>query len=136
VALRDSVKTAVFPNSYGVYVLYETIDDDQPLYVGVAGAQTIAERWRRQHLRHRSGGSALRRSLGVYLGLVEQKLRMSEGRYYPHEVEDAISAFLADCLIEFFPTSTTEAADDVEVELRQALRPRLNVSQARRRRIS
>jgi hypothetical protein len=134
--VRESVATAAFPNSYGVYVVYATIADERPMYVGVAGTQTIAERWHKQHLRPRSGGSALRRSLGLYLGLVEQKLRTSEGRYYPPNVEDAISAFLTECFIEFFPTSTTEAADDLEVELRQSLRPGLNVSQARRRKHS
>jgi hypothetical protein len=130
--VRESVATAAFPNSYGVYVVYGTSADERPIYVGVAGTQTIAERWRKQHLRPRSGGSALRRSLGPYLGLVERKLRTSEGRYYPPEVEDAISAFLTECFIEFFPVGTTEAADDLEVELRRLPRPRLNVSQARR----
>jgi hypothetical protein len=130
--VSESVATAAFPNSYGVYVVYGTVADERPIYVGVAGTQTIAERWRKQHLRPRSGGSALRRSLGLYLGLVEQKLRTSQGRYYSPEVEDAISAFLVKCYIEFFPTSTTDAADDLEVELRRSLRPRLNVNQARR----
>ena len=52
-----------------MYVVYppSARENDRPLYVGVAGAQTIAKRWR-QHLTNRAGGSALRRSLDPRFG--------------------------------------------------------------------
>jgi len=65
--VRKLVRIASFPDSPGVYVVYRP-DQERPLYVGVAATQTIAERWRKQHLYPRAGGSALRRSLGLHLG--------------------------------------------------------------------
>jgi hypothetical protein len=70
----------------------------------------------------------------VHLGLVAAKLRRREGRYYPTAVEQEITHFLEGCEIEFFPTATADEADDLEFELRQRLRPELNISSARRRR--
>jgi hypothetical protein len=63
----------------GVYVVYA--EGDAPLYVGVAVTQSIRKRWESQHLKPRAGGSALRRTLGVHLALVETKLRTTQGRY-------------------------------------------------------
>jgi hypothetical protein len=131
--MRQRVGDAVFPDQPGVYVVYDD-GDTRPLYVGVAANQTLSERWRRQHLRDRAGGSALRRSLGVHLSLVEIKLRTQESRYYPREVEAAISSFLNGCQVELFPVTTSEEADDLEVTLRKKLKPLLNISTARRRR--
>lgn len=85
-------------------------------------------------MRNRAGGSALRRSLGPYLGLVDVKLTKKAGRYYPPKVEEAITTFLETCAVEFFQTATEKDADDLEVELRERLKPRLNISRARRRR--
>ena len=96
------VGRAVFPALPGVYVVHRA-GQERPLYVGVAATQTIAERWRKQHLCPRAGGSALRRSLGVYLALVVR--------------------FLKSCEVEFFPTPTADEADDLEPELRQQLNP-------------
>jgi hypothetical protein len=62
---------------------------------------TIASRWKEQHLKPRAGGSALRRTLGPYLGLVERKLVRRDGRYYPADVEAAITRFLEACSVEF-----------------------------------
>lgn len=131
--VRQRVSEAVFPDRPGVYVVYDD-GADRPLYVGVAATQTLSERWNRQHLRDRAGGSALRRSLGVHLSLVDAKLRTQESRYYPREAEAAITAFLNGCEVELFPVATSEEADDLEATLREELRPRLNISTARRRR--
>src|SRR5262245_31906437 len=63
---------------------------------------TIASRWQEQHLNPRAGGSALRRTLGPYLGLVERNLSVRrDGRYYPADVEAAITSFLEACSVEF-----------------------------------
>ena len=131
--MRQLVGRAVLPTSPGVYVVYRA-GAERPLYVGVAATQTVAERWRKQHLYPRAGGSALRRSLGLHLGLVATKLRRGDGRYYPPGVEEAITRFLESCEIEFFPTATADEADDLEHELRQQLRPELNIATGRRRR--
>jgi hypothetical protein len=124
------VDDAEFPASPGVYVVRD--GGERPLYVGKAATQTIAARWREQHLRPRAGGSALRRTLGVELGLVETKLKTSEGRYYPAPVEQAITDYLLDCTIEFHPTADADAARTLEAQLIAALEPRLNVRGVRR----
>lgn len=131
--MRSRVASAVFPERPGVYIVYRE-GADRPLYVGVAATQTLNKRWRRQHLRPRAGGSALRRSLGLYLGLVERKLKNSDGRYYPPDVEAAITDFLISCEVELISASSPDAADDLEVEVRGRLFPELNISRARRRR--
>src|SRR5947199_276475 len=118
--VRQLAGSAVFPDSPGVYVVYR-VGAERPIYVGVAATQTLGERWRKQHLYPRAGGSALRRSLGVHLGLVASKLRRSEGRYYPPAVEEEITKFLEGCEIEFFPVATADEADDLEEELRHKL---------------
>jgi hypothetical protein len=114
----------VFPNQVGVYIVWD--DDGKPLYVGVAATQTLARRWQRQHLYPRAGGSALRRTLGVHLGLVDAKLRRPS-RYYPAATEAAITRYLEGCLIEFIPTDTAEEARALETELIIRLDPKLNV---------
>jgi hypothetical protein len=131
--VRQLVGSAVFPVSPGVYVVYRSAAE-RPLYIGVAATQTIKDRWHKQHLRARAGGSALRRSLGFHLGLVEAKLRLSDGRYYPPAVEQEITRFLQSCEVKFFPTATADEADDLEHELRQGLDPELNIATGRRRR--
>ncbi len=135
-AERRTVAAAEFPSAPGVYVVYEpqSTDADALLYVGVAAVQSIAKRWQGQHLQNRSGGSALRRSLGPHLGLVDKKLTAKAGRYYPVEVEEEITDYLESCSIVFFPATTADEADELEVELRKRLRPKLNISRARRRR--
>jgi hypothetical protein len=122
--MPERISEAVFPDSAGVYVVYK---DAEALYVGVAATQTLAARWRRQHLRPRAGGSALRRTLGVHLGLVDSKLRTSDGRYYPPAVEEAITLFLTNCEIEFHPTVDAASARALEHRLIGELRPTLNV---------
>jgi hypothetical protein len=95
--------------------------------VGRAATQTIEQRWRRQHLLNRAGGSALRRSLGVHLGLVEKKLSIKrDGRFYPPEIEAAISEFLRTCEVEFVLADSPQEAIDLEDETIRALRPLLN----------
>lgn len=132
---RQLVRDAVFPRMPGVYVVYEPDPpDERPLYVGVAAAQTLCERWCAQHLKNRAGGSALRRTLGVELGLVETKLTHRVGRYYPPAVEQAITDFLQRCEVELHEVASADEADDLEVDLRERLKPRLNVARGRRRR--
>ena len=121
-AVREPIDGASFPLQPGTYVVWEDHDDGRPLYVGVAATQTIAQRWLRQHLYPRAGGSALRRTLGVWLGLVPDKLRRP-ARYYPSDVEAAITSFLERCLIEFHPTDEAGAARQLEVELIGELNP-------------
>lgn len=124
---RQPVSAAQFPPSCGVYVLYER-GAETPLYVGVAATQTIEQRWRRQHLRSRAGGSALRRSLGVHLKLVERKLdTKTDGRFYPPDVEMAITAFLNACEITFVVADSPATAAAEEQRLIDKLRPLLNV---------
>jgi hypothetical protein len=122
-SVRERVETASFPDEPGVYVIYRP-GVERARYVGVAATQTLAERWRRQHLRPRAGGSALRPSLGVYLGLVEQKLTTRVGRYYPAEVEAAVTEFVMGCEVELFPTASADEADDLEVDIRDRVQPR------------
>ena len=132
---RQLVRDAVFPRRPGAYVVFEPDPpDDRPLYVGVAATQTLCERWCAQHLKNRAGGSALRRTLGVELGLVDTKLTHRVGRYYPPAVEQAITEFLEGCEVELHQAASADEADDLEVELRELLKPRLNASRARRRR--
>jgi GIY-YIG catalytic domain-containing protein/restriction endonuclease-like protein len=123
--VRGRVDEADFPETPGVYVVYAS--EERPLYVGVAATQSIRKRWRGQHLKPRAGGSALRRTLGVYLGFVEEKLRTSEGRYYSPDVEEAISRFLERCEVEFHPAPSPAGAKVLEAELITTLRPILNV---------
>lgn len=123
---RELVKQAKLPNEPGVYIVWAGSEGGVPLYVGVAATQTIADRWRRQHLYPRAGGSALRRTLGVHLGLVSQKLRRPE-RYYPREVEVDITSYLEHCWIECRPTSNAAEARVLENEVIESLKPVLNV---------
>jgi hypothetical protein len=127
--VRQRVAEADFPETPDVYVVYA--GDARPLYVGVAATQSIRKRWRGQHLRPRAGGSALRRTLGVHLGLVETKLRTAEGRYYPSDVEAAITSFLETCEIEFHLAANAAAAQALEAELIGTLGPTLNVRRAK-----
>jgi hypothetical protein len=121
------VGDAPFPPACGVYVLYEP-GVETPLYVGVAATQTIEQRWRRQHLRPRAGGSALRRTLGVHLKLVERKLNIkSDGRFYPADVESEITAFLNTCEIAFVIADSSTDATETEQRLIEELHPLLNV---------
>jgi hypothetical protein len=124
--VRERVADAEFPETPGAYVVYGEADEP-PLYVGVAASQTIAKRWRTQHLRPRAGGSALRRTLGVHLRLVGTKLRTSEGRYYPAEVEAEITRYLEACGIEFHPARDAADARALEDFLIADRRPTLNV---------
>ena len=123
--MRQRVRTASYPASPGAYVLWETADCTAALYVGKAATQTIARRWR-QHRANRAGSSALRRSLGVHLKLVEQKLRLP-ARYYEPSVEAEITRYLDGCYVEFFPTDSVESATATESNLIKGLNPRLNV---------
>lgn len=123
--MQRHISEAVFPEAPGVYVVYT--DDKRPLYIGVAATQSIKKRWREQHLKPRAGGSALRRTLGTHLGLVEKKLRTVEGRYYAPDVEQAITRFLEGCKIEFYPTPDPASARALESKLIATLRPTLNV---------
>lgn len=125
-ATRLPIGTATFPNSCGVYVVYSDDHCVQPLYIGKAATQTIRRRWERQHLVPRSGGSALRRSLAVHLGLVAQKLKRPS-RYYPDEIESAISDHLKRCYIRFEIRSTGADATRLEQREIRRLRPILNV---------
>lgn len=124
------IREAEFPDSPGVYVVYENAEDARPLYVGVAAKQTLRKRWMSNHLRPRAGGSSLRRSLGVHLGLVNAKLR-SPDRYYPKGVEEQIGSFLHGCWIELTPTSDGTQAKALEAARIRALDPVLNVARPR-----
>lgn len=115
-----------FPSLPGAYVV-RRVPDGAVLYVGVAATQSIADRWKKQHLYPRSGGSALRRTLGVHLGLVAQKLRRPD-RYYPPEVELEITRFLSsECSVESIPAESPQEARRLEAELIRSLNPLLNV---------
>lgn len=132
---RLRIGDAEFPHRPGAYVVWESERSGRPLYVGVAATQTIDQRWRQQHLRLRAGGSALRRSLGPHLGLVERKLSVSrDGRFYPPGVEARISEFLLGCEIEFAPADSAEEASETEERLIGELRPLLNSRRPRVRR--
>jgi hypothetical protein len=126
-ATRSRIGDADFPSRHGCYVVWEE-GSERPLYVGEAVTQTIRRRWQGQHLRPRSGGSAPRRSLGVYLGLVERKLSVGrDGRYYPRPVEEQITRFLEDCEIEFAYPESGETISELQARLIRDLDPRLNV---------
>src|SRR5437763_114635 len=115
---RSLIEGVQFPPTAGVYVVWEGGDNTRPLYIGVAATQTIEQRWRRQHLLNRAGGSALRRSLGLHLGLVDRKLTVKrDGRFYPPEVELAITDFLRGCHIEFHEADSPEYARELESNL-------------------
>jgi hypothetical protein len=130
-AARKRVREAEFPAACGVYVVFDPALPERPLYVGVAATQTIDERWRRQHLRSRAGGSALRRTLGVHLGLVERKLNIrTDGRFYPPDVESAISDYLQDCEVTFVVADSAEDAKTIERDLIRTLGPTLNVKRS------
>jgi hypothetical protein len=124
--VRSRVGDTTFPDEPGAYVVYEAKNAAGPLYVGVAAGQTIRQRWTRQHLKARSGGSALRRTLGVHRGLVFEKLKRPE-RYYPAQVEEAITAFLQDCWVEVRPTTAAASAKALESTLIATVDPVLNV---------
>ena len=128
--MRHRVSMTAFPSSPGVYVVYENKGDRRPLYAGVAERQTLLQRWQKNHLRPRTGGSALRRTLGVHLGLVKQKLRQPK-RCYPAEVEAEITRFLKGCWVELHQTKTGGEAVELERQLIRRLRPRLNVVRPR-----
>jgi hypothetical protein len=130
VARVQRVSDAEFPDSPGVYVVYEHQDDERPLYVGVAATQSLAKRWRSNHLAPRAGSSALRRTLGVHLERVEAKLKRPD-RYYPPEVEAAITKFLRGCFIELYPTATGDEAKALEARKIRELSPMLNVARPR-----
>lgn len=120
---RIRVADAVFPSNPGVYVVWDGTAR-RPLYVGVAAKQSIEERWRDQHLRDRSGGSALRRSLGPHGGFAKKKLSVSrDGRYYESDVEQKITALLLDLEVEFYECESGEEAVALETELIAELRP-------------
>lgn len=128
---KERVREARFPTACGVYLVFDSVSSEPPLYVGVAATQTIEERWRRQHLRSRAGGSALRRTLGVHLGLVERKLNIrTDGRFYPPAVESAITAFLLDCHVAFVVADSPEDARAIEKELIETRRPHLNIKRS------
>jgi excinuclease UvrABC nuclease subunit len=110
-------------------VVWGPEESDRPLYVGKAN--NLRRRWARQHLRNRSNTSALRRSLGVHLGLVATKLKKPE-RAYPEQVEERVTAFLGDCALDLRPTATPEDALRLEHDLIASLDPRLNVQRKRR----
>jgi hypothetical protein len=131
---RVRVADALFPSTPGVYVVWGR-PARRPLYVGVAAKQSIERRWREQHLRDRSGGSALRRSLGPHGGFVKKKLSVSrDGRYYESDVEQKITALLIDLEVEFYECDRGEEAVALEIELIAELRPVLNSRRPRIRR--
>ena len=123
--VRQLIEAADFPATPGAYVVYGSESDEVPLYVGVAAAQTIQQRWR-QHLALRSGGSALRRSLAVWLGLVTEKLKRP-ARYYSESVEEDVTRSLQTCWIQLFPAETGGEAIDLEHRLIRELKPLLNI---------
>lgn len=126
-AAREPVARAQFPPACGVYVVWEPGDAGRPLYVGGAVTHTIEERWRRNHLRLSAGVSALRRALGVHLGLVEQRLNpRTDGRFYAPEVERRISEFLHSCEVAFLVADSPEQARELERQTIRELRPLLN----------
>jgi hypothetical protein len=124
--IRTEIETTTFPGDVGCYAVYEDAESTRPLYVGVAARRGLNQRWNGDHLRARAGSSALRRSLGVYLGLVDEKLRRP-ARYYPPEVEDAITQALNRGYIELYPCTSETEALALESELIARLNPILNV---------
>ena len=124
--IRTEIETTVFPGEVGCYVVYESESAERPLYVGVAARRGLVERWNRDHLRNRAGSSALRRSLGVHLGLVGGKLRRP-ARYYPPEVENKITEALKRGYVELYPCDSATEALLLEAALIAKLDPILNV---------
>ena len=128
------IADAVFPSTPGVYVVWGRAER-RPLYVGVAAKQSIERCWRDQHLRDRSGESALRRSLGPHGGFVKKKLSVSkDGRYYEGDVEQKITALLINLEVEFYECESGEEAVALEADLIAELRPVLNSRRPRIRR--
>lgn len=117
---------AQFPDAPGAYVVFAGAGEHEALYVGKAARQTLRQRWSRQHLRNRSGGSALRRSLGVHLSLVDKKIVQPE-RYYPPPVEEEITRRLRSYFVELHETATGEEAHELKRRLIAELNPTLNV---------
>ncbi len=113
-ATKQSVAAASsLPDCPGVYVLW---DGDRVLYVGMSSA-TIAGRVTKQHLRNRAGSSALRRTLGVHLGLVDRKLSVTrDGRYYPDHVEQQITDYLQRCSISTVPFDDAARLERAAIE--------------------
>ena len=124
--IRTQIQRTTFPGDVGCYAVYEDAEAERPLYVGVAAKRGLVERWQRDHLRDRSGSSALRRSLGVHLGLVEDKLRRP-ARYYPPEVEAAITTALRRGYVQLYPCGSEAEALLLEGRLISELDPILNV---------
>lgn len=126
--MRYADRSAEFPDEYGVYVVYESATARRPLYVGKAQTQTIRQRWIRNHLKNRAGGSAFSRSLGPHLALVDCKLSITrDGRYYPREVEREITETLHSYFVEWHTTATGEETSTQERKLIRDLDPILNV---------
>ena len=123
---RTMIGETELPGTVGCYVVYKTPNAERALYVGMAGERGLHTRWSRDHLGRRSGSSALRRSLGVHLGLVDEKLRRPN-RYYPPEVEATITEALRSGYIELYPCASVEEARRLEMELISQLDPILNV---------
>jgi hypothetical protein len=109
-----------------VLVVYLEPEEDRPQYVGVASKRGLDQRWNRDHLSNRSGSSALRRSLRVHLGLVEDKLRRPK-RYYPPELEESITKALRRGYVELYPCASEAEALLLEAQLIAELDPVLNV---------
>jgi GIY-YIG catalytic domain len=123
---RTEIQMDHVPGDVGCFAVYEDAKAERPLYVGVAAKRGLVERWEHDHLRNRSGSSALRRSLGVHLRLVEDKLRCP-ARYYPPEVEAAITTALRRGYIELYPCRSEAEALLLEGRLISELDPLLNV---------
>ncbi|MBC7782996.1 MAG: hypothetical protein H7144_04080 [Burkholderiales bacterium] len=125
--MRHCINTIAFPESVGVYVVYANACNIKPLYVGKAARQTLSKRWKSQHLQPRAGGSALRRTLGIHLGLVREKLKRPE-RYYSPEIEEAITIYLRSCFIELLECANAVEAAELELKSIRTLNPLLNIS--------
>lgn len=121
---KSPVTETDWPDTPGVYIVYESEQASTPLYVGIG--KSLRRRWLQDHLRDRSGSSAFRRTLGVQLGLVSEKLRRPD-RYYPANVEAGVTEYLRTCWVQFIETPTREDASSLERELIARLKPRLNI---------
>jgi hypothetical protein len=124
--VRTMIEATVFPPVVGCYVVYEDESAERPAYVGVASERGLDQRWNRDHLPARSGSSALRRSLGVHLGLTQEKLRRP-ARYYAPDVEAKITQALRRGYVEVYPCRSRAAALMLESQLIARLGPILNV---------
>ncbi|MHB1158290.1 MAG: GIY-YIG nuclease family protein [Phycisphaerales bacterium] len=124
--MRSRVADTKFPYTPGVYLVYESSAASRPLYIGKAGNQGICSRWLKQHLKDRSGGSALRRSIGIHLNLVGQKLRRPD-RQYPPSVEMEITRFLNSCYVEIVSRRDADQAETLEKKLILEQNPILNI---------